>query len=103
MQFVGMYQVEPDLCDSLIDLHRACERRDLVVRGRFGTVDGLVVDTKKKDSYDLGLVTVPDDLLEQYRVPEYYQRLKECVDQYYAQHAILKQSGPIHLAESPII
>lgn len=103
MQFIGEYQIDEDLCDSLIALHKEGEKQGLVTRGRLGTANGLSVDTKKKDSYDLGLVTVPDGLAQEYRVPEYYQKLKECVDQYYDRFTILKNSGPIHLAESPVI
>ena len=88
MQFIGQYKIDDSLCDSLIDLHKACDKRGLVVRGRLGgSYNGEpVVDVDRKDSYDLGVVTIPDELLEKYGIPEYYQALKGCVDQYFEQH-----------------
>ena len=103
MQFVGDYQIDTGLCDSLIELHKVGAKQGLVVRGKLGTRDGVVVDKKKKDSYDLGLITVPENMAEQYRIPEFYQTLKTCVDQYMEQFPMLKQLGACHIAESPII
>ncbi|MEE8379485.1 MAG: 2OG-Fe(II) oxygenase [Gammaproteobacteria bacterium] len=103
MQFVGEYQVDPKLCDDLIALHKAGAKQGLVVRGKLGTNEGMVVDKKKKDSYDLGLVTVPDALAEQYHLPEFYGALKESVDQYVEKFPIIKQLGMYNIAESPII
>ncbi|HEC20466.1 MAG TPA: 2OG-Fe(II) oxygenase [Gammaproteobacteria bacterium] len=103
MQFVGDYQVDPTLCDDLIALHKACAKQGLVVRGRLGTDQGMVVDKKKKDSYDLGLITVPDALAEQHRLPEFYGALKDCIDQYAEKFPIIKQLGAYHIGESPII
>ncbi len=103
MQFIGDYKIAPELCDSLIELHKAGAKQGLVVRGKLGTQDGVVVDKKKKDSYDLGLVTVPDATAEHYRVPEFYQALKICVDQYVSRFSIIKHLGAYHIGESPII
>ena len=103
MQFVGDYDIDHDICDSLIALHKEATKRGLVIRGRFGKDGKVIVDTTKKDSYDLGLVTVPNDLLEKYRVPDYYMALKKCVEKYINKHEILKNVGQFVLGESPII
>jgi len=75
----------------------------LVQKGKLGTTDGVAVDKKKKDSYDLGLVTVPDELAEQYRVPDYFVELQKCFGQYYEKYPELKMAGACSVAESPII
>jgi prolyl 4-hydroxylase len=105
MQFIGQYKVDDSLCDRLIELHKAADKRGMVVRGRLGGyTDGTpVVDIDRKDSYDLGIITVPDDMLEKYGVPDYYQALKGCVDNYFDQHPILKNVGQFSIAETPII
>ncbi|MBL1274822.1 MAG: 2OG-Fe(II) oxygenase [Ectothiorhodospiraceae bacterium] len=103
MQFIGEYKIAPELCESLIALHKAGAKQGLVVRGKLGTREGVVVDKKKKDSYDLGLITVPDALAEHHRLPEFYQALKACVDQYVEQFPIIRQLGAYHIGESPII
>ena len=103
MQFIGTYEVDHRICDNLIALHKEATERGLVIRGGFGTSAGIIVDTEKKDSYDLGLVKVPDDLLHKYKVPDYYMALKSCVDQYFAEHKILRHLGRFELGESPII
>lgn len=101
--FIGDFKVPDDLCESLIALHKAAYKKGLVKRGALGTAQGVSVDVKQKDSYDLGLVVVPDDMLQHYRVPEYYQALKHCVDQYFEQYPSLRSIGPFSLAESPIV
>ena len=103
MQFIGSYQIKESICDDLIELHKVADKKGLVVRGKFGKGDQYVVDTKRKDSYDLGIVTVPDDLLQQYHIPDYYMALKSCVDQYIKDHPILKNVAAFQLVESPIV
>jgi len=103
MHFIEEFQVEPDICDALIALHKECRKRGLVQKGKLGTAEGVVFDKSKKDSYDLGLVTVPDELQEKYRIPEYYMALKGCVDQYLEKYSELKKVGSYRIAESPII
>jgi len=103
MQFISEFQVEQELCDSLITLHKIADERGLVTRGKLGTYNDYKVDTNLKDSYDLGLEIVPDDLAIKYRIPDFYQALKNCYDQYIRQHEILKNLGPLELGESPII
>ena len=103
MQFIGDYKIDEDICDSLIELHREGEKLGLVQRGGFGKGDKIIVDTNMKDSYDLGLVTVPDELLEKYRIPDYYIALKNYVGQYIQEHEILHHVGNFVLGESPII
>jgi len=103
MQFISEFQIDTELCDDIIRLHRAANKRGLVTRGKLGVYGDYKVNTDLKDSYDLGLVTVPDDLAIKYRIPDYYQALKDCYDQYVAQHPILKNLAPVELGESPII
>ena len=103
MQFISEFQVEKELCDSIIKLHQTASERGLVSRGKLGIHGDYKVDTNLKDSYDLGLVMVPDDLAIEYRIPDFYQELKNCFDQYVQQHDILKNLGELELGESPII
>jgi len=103
MQFIGEFKIDTEICDNLVKLHEVCNQKGLVSRGKLGIDNDYSVDTKKKDSFDLGLVMVPDDLAVQYRIPDYYQSLKKCLDQYVAQHEILRTLAPLELGESPII
>lgn len=102
MQFIGSYQIEESICDDLIELHKAADKKGLVVRGKFGKSGLYVVDTDMKDSYDLGIVTVPDDLLQQYHIPDYYMALKSCVDQYIEDHPMLKKSLRFNWQNHPL-
>ena len=103
MHFIEEFQIDPDICDSLIALHKQGRKIGIVQKGKLGTAEGVKVDKKKKDSYDLGLVTVPDDLLEEYRVPDYFAALQQCFDKYYEKYPELKMAGACNIAESPII
>lgn len=104
MQFVGQYQIDPKICDKLVELHKIADRRGLVVRGRLGGEGGeLVIDITRKDSFDLGVVTVPDELQEKYGIVDYLHALKNCTDQYFAEHPILNNIGPFRIMETPII
>lgn len=103
MDFIGEYQIEPEICDNLIALFKKCNERGIVQEGMLGTADGGVVDKSKKDSEDLGIVVVPDDLLERYQMPAYYGALKNCVDQYINDYSALAKVGPFIIGESPII
>lgn len=103
MHFIGEFQIDPEICDDLMALHKQGRKLGIAQKGKLGTAQGTVVDKKKKDSVDLGLVTVPDELLEKYHVPEYYKALKDCVDQYIEIYPEIKKVGPYNIAESPII
>lgn len=103
MDFIEEFQIDTDICDELIALHKEARKLGIARPGRLGTPEGTIVDKKKKDSYDVGLVTVPDELLEQHRVPEYYRALKKCVDQYVEKYSELKKTGPYAISETPII
>lgn len=103
MQFIAEYQIDPDLCDSLMALHKLAETKGLIVRGKVGKGMGHIVDKTIKDSYDLGVINVPDDLQVEYKIPDYFLALKECVTQYFAHHEILRLTDPIELLETPII
>ena len=104
MQFIGSYKIDEKICDRLIELHKAADKQGLVVRGALGGDDGKVeVNTARKDSYDLGIVTVPDAMLEKYGIPEYYMELKRCSDEYLNEHPILKNVSPFRIMETPIV
>jgi len=104
MQFIGSYKIDEKICDRLIELHKAGNKQGLVVRGALGGGGTkMIVNTDRKDSYDLGIVTVPDAMLEKYGIPEYYLELKRCVDEYIVQHPILKNVNPFRIMETPII
>lgn len=103
MDFIEEFQIDTEICDNLIALHKKCHKLGIVQKGTFGSEEGPVVDNTKKDSYDLGLVTVPDNLLEQYQMDAYYDALRNCFDQYVAKYSALEKIGPYVIGESPII
>jgi len=104
MQFIGCYKIDESLCDRLIRLHKKAKKQGLIVRGALGGDDGkLEINTSRKDSYDLGISTVPEEMLEKYGIPEYYMALKRCVDEYIVKHPMLNQVSPFRIMETPII
>jgi len=104
MQFIGQYNIDVDLCDKLIELHKIADQRGLIIRGRFNDDDGeLVIDVKRKDSYDLGITALPTELQEEYGIPEYLQALKTCTDKYFELHPILNNLGALRISETPVI
>lgn len=103
MQFIGHYSIEPSICDRLVELHRVCDRRGLVKRGGMGRADQRVVDLAKKDSFDLPVSEVPEDLHDRYGLPAYYKELQRCLEQYQEQHPLLKKVGVFRVTESPTI
>jgi prolyl 4-hydroxylase len=103
MQFVGDYLIDPHVCDRLVELHRACDRKGIVKRGSVGKGGTAVIDVAKKDSFDLAVTAIPDDLQREYGLPEYYAELKRCQDQYLEQHPILSKVGFFRITEPPSI
>jgi hypothetical protein len=103
VQFVGDFMIDHAVCDRLVELHRACDRKGLVKRGRMGKGGNLVVDPEKKDSFDVSVDLVPPDLLKEYAIESYYAELQRCLQQYMEQHALLKQLGKFRVTESPAI
>ena len=103
MRFIGEYTIDPAICDRLVELHRVCDRQGLVKRGGIGRADATVVDLAKKDSYDLTVSAIPDDLHDRFGVPAYYQALQGCVEQYLQQHPVLAKVGMFKVTESPAI
>jgi prolyl 4-hydroxylase len=103
VQFVGDFMIDHAVCDRLVELHRACDRKGLVKRGRMGKGGNLVVDPEKKDSFDVSVDLVPQELLQQYGIDRYYAELQRCLQQYVEQHPLLKQVGKVRVTESPAI
>ncbi len=103
MQFVGDFRVDPALCARLVALHRACDRQGLVKPGAMSKGDRAVVDARKKDSFDVFVAAIPAALQDEYGIPEYMAALKGCLDQYTAQHPLLREVGTYRMTESPIL
>jgi prolyl 4-hydroxylase len=103
MQFIGDSKIDPALCDRLVELHRVCDRRGIVKRGRVGRGGQAVVDIDKKDSFDVEVEAIPDELYQQYGVAQYYDALNGCLGQYVEQHPLLKRVGLYKMMESPAI
>jgi hypothetical protein len=103
MQFVGDFQIDAGICDRLIELHRACDRKGLVTRGTMSKGEHRVVDTAKKDSFDVAVASIPEDLQREYGLYRYYDELKRCLDRYVEQHPLLKNVGRYGVTESPVI
>lgn len=103
MRFIGDFSIDPQICDRLVELHRACDRQGLVKRGGLGRAGQVVTDVAKKDSFDLAVDNVPGELQERYGVPLYYKELQRCVEQYVQQHPLLSKVGLYKVTESPSI
>ena len=101
MQFVGDYTIDPEVCDRLVQLHRLCDRKGIVKRGSMSRGGTHTVDIEKKDSFDLAVAAIPDDLQAEYGLPKYYDELKRCLDLYIEQHPELKNVGYFRVTESP--
>ena len=103
MQFVGDFVIDPAVCDRLVELHRTCDRKGLVKRGKMGKGGNLVVDTGKKDSFDVSVDLLPPELVNEYGIERYYTELQRCLQHYQEQHPLLKQVGTFRVTESPAI
>lgn len=103
MQFVGDFAIDPRVCDRLVELHRACDRKGLVKVGRMIKGDVAVVDPAKKDSFDLSVAAIPAALQDEYGIPAYFAELKRCLDGYVAQHPGLASVGAFRMTETPAI
>lgn len=103
MKFVGDYTIDSGTCEKLIALYRACESRGLAVRGRIGRAGVRVIDTTKKDSYDLTADVIPDDLAQAYDFSSYFEKLQGCLQQYVARHQGLRNVGMFRVVEPPVI
>jgi hypothetical protein len=101
MQFIGDFSIDSTICDRLVELHRVCGRRGIVRRGRFNRAGKIEVDLEEKDSFDLVLGEVPEDLQEQHGVSSYIRELQRCANQYLEQHPLLKRIGAFKVTESP--
>jgi prolyl 4-hydroxylase len=103
VQFVGDFLIDHALCDRLVELHRACDRKGLAKRGRLGKGGNTIVDPEKKDSFDVVVDTLPPALADEYGLELYYAELQRCLQQYLEQHPLLKQVGIFRVTESPSI
>ena len=103
MQFVGDFLIDGAICEQLIALHRAADRKGLVKRGGMGKGEHKVVNPEKKDSFDLPLDSLPPALAHEYGLDRYYAELQRCLGLYHEQHPLLKQVGTFRVAESPNI
>ena len=95
--------IDHALCDRLVELHRACDRKGLAKRGRLGKGGNTIVDPEKKDSFDVVVDTLPPELADEYGLERYYAELQRCLQQYLEQHPLLKQVGIFRVTESPSI
>lgn len=103
MQFVGDFLIDAGICDRLVELHRVCDRRGMVVPGSVRNSAGTKVDREKKDSFDLNLDSIPQDLVNEYDIPAYFTELQRCCDRYMEQHPRLMMVGLFRITESPNI
>jgi prolyl 4-hydroxylase len=103
VQFVGDFMIDHAVCDRLVELHRACDRKGLAKRGRLGKGGNTIVDPEKKDSFDVVVDTLPPGLADEYGLERNYAELQRCLQQYLEQHPLLKQVGIYRVTESPSI
>ena len=104
MQFIGDFSIDPALCDRLIELHRACDRQGLVKAGRMYNAgqNSASVDAKKKDSLDVAVGDIPNELQDEYGVPLYIRELQRCTHEYLQRYRHL-QVAKFGVTESPVI
>jgi prolyl 4-hydroxylase len=103
VQFVGDFQIDGELCDRLVQLHRTCERKGLVKRGNLGKGEHTIVNLEKKDSFDLHLDSLSPALAHEYGLDRYYAELQRCLGLYLEQHPLLRKLGIFRMTESPNI
>ena len=103
MQFVGDFSIDASVCDRLVELHRACDRKGLAKRGRLGKGGGTIVDPEKKDSFDVSVDSLPPELAHEYGLDRYYAELQRCLQLYQEQHPLIKQLGIFRVTESPTL
>ena len=103
MQFVGDFQIDGEICDRLVALHRAADRAGLVKRGVVGKGQYTNLDVGKKDSFDVRVDTIPPDMAAEYGLDRYYAELQRCLQLYQEQHPALKKVGYFRVTESPSI
>jgi len=103
VQFVGDFSIDASVCDRLVELHRACDRKGLARRGRLGKGGGTIVDPEKKDSFDVSVDSLPPELANEYGLDRYYAELQRCLQFYQEQHPLIKQLGIFRVTESPTI
>ena len=104
MKFIGDFSIDPQICDRLVELHRACDRLGLVKAGRMYTAGSAEasVDPKKKESLDVAVGDIPEDLQNQYGVPLYIRELQRCTHEYLERYRHLRVAK-FGVKESPII
>jgi hypothetical protein len=102
MQFIGDFSIEPQICDRLVELHRACDRQGLVRRGELYWGSQSAVDPQKKESFDVLVGEVPEALQNQHGVPEYIRQLQRCTHEYVQKFPHL-QKVAFGVKESPLI
>ena len=104
MQFIGEYRLaDPSVCDGLIALFEDCRARNLVHRGSLG--DGKV-DLALKDSYDLTLANMPEEVATRHNgaLRAYFDALSGFLDEYVRRVPHLRSHArPCHINESPNI
>lgn len=102
MQFIGDFSIELQICDRLIELHRACDRQGLVEAGRVYLGADVAVDVSKKDSFDVRVSDIPEALQNEYGVPSYIRELRRCTQEYLRRFPHLSKSA-FGVTESPVI
>jgi len=104
MQFIGEFSVEPQICERLIELHRACDRKGLVKAGRLYArgQEEAVVDLEKKASFDVRVGDLPEELQNEYGIPLYIRELQRCTQEYLQRFPHLAKVA-FKVTESPLI
>jgi len=102
MQFIGDYSIDPLVCDRLVEFHRACDRQGLVRRGEIYWGGQPVTDAGMKESFDVVVGEVPEELQNQHGVPEYIKELGRCTREYVTRFPHL-QKTVFGVKESPLI
>jgi len=103
VQFVGDFSIDASLCDRLVELHRACDRKGLAKRGRLGKGGATIVDPEKKDSFDVSVDSLAPELAHEYGLDRYYAELQRCLQRYQEQHPLIKQLGIFRVTETPTL
>ena len=102
--FIGDFSIDPQICDRLVELHRACDRKGLVKPGRMYTAgrNETSVDLSQKESFDVSVSEIPNDLQDEFGVPLYSRELQRCTQEYVQRYRHLKVVS-FGVTETPVI
>ena len=103
MNFIHQTYIDEKICGSLVSLFNQADKDGLTNRGHVGAGNSSRIDPAIKESTDLYISKVPDQMLDQYNFSDLLSALRVAVDEYIDCHPILKNLGRFKVGETPIL